>query len=257
MSTLSTPPPSGEVAGARTDGFALVSALSAAEMPRVNLLPAEIEERRRLRRLQTGLGGLVLICIGAVAALTMSAHGQVNNARADLDAEKARTAGLQQQVTALQYVRDTNAKVDAARATLKTAMGSEVLWSSYLNDLSLTIPSNVWLTSLTVTQDPTTDASAAAATDSGKFGQPGVATVNVNGVGLAHVDVAAWLESLATEKGYADPYFSSSAEQVLGNQKVVNFASSWTVTADGLSHRYDDPAAEAAPTAAAPAAPSS
>ena len=47
--------------------------------------------------------------------------------------------------------------------------------------------------------------------------EPGIGTVTVSGVGFSHDDVAVWLESLAGQKGYANPYFSSSTESLIGD----------------------------------------
>ena len=61
-------------------------------------------------------------------------------------------------------------------------------------------------------------------------------------VQFAHDDVAAWLESLAKEKGYTNPYFSSSTKAAIGSRPVVNFTSTVTVTKDAYSGRYSKPA---------------
>ncbi len=62
------------------------------------------------------------------------------------------------------------------------------------------------------------------------------------GVGFAHDDVAVWLESLAKQKGYANPYFANSTEALIGTRKVVNFTSTTTLTSAALSGRYTAPA---------------
>jgi hypothetical protein len=70
----------------------------------------------------------------------------------------------------------------------------------------------------------------------------GIGTVTFTGVGFSHDDVAVWLESLATQKGYANPYFSSSTETLLGTRKTVNFTSTATLTPAAYSGRYTKPA---------------
>ena len=55
--------------------------------------------------------------------------------------------------------------------------------------------------------------------------EPGIGTVTFSGVGFNHDDVAVWLESLAKQKGYANPYFSTSTEALIGTRTTVNFAS--------------------------------
>ena len=47
-----------------------------------------------------------------------------------------------------------------------------------------------------------------------------------------------WLESLAKQEGYADPYFSNSTEALIGTRKTVNFTSTVTLTPKALSEDY-------------------
>ena len=58
------------------------------------------------------------------------------------------------------------------------------------------------------------------------------------GVGYSHEDVAVWLESLAKQKGYTDPYFTSSTEVLVAERKAVDFSSAVTLTSDALSEKY-------------------
>jgi Tfp pilus assembly protein PilN len=103
------------------------------------------------------------------------------------------------------------AQAAAAEAMLTEAMGEEVRYSRFLSDLSLTVPENVWLKSLTFTQ-------ADAATPAVGATEPAIGSVTVTGVGFSHDDVAVWLESLAGQSGYTNPYFSSSTESLIGTR---------------------------------------
>ena len=108
-------------------------------------------------------------------------------------------------------------------------MGQEIRWSFLLNDLSLKVPDRVWLTSMTVT---TTEASAAAAPTDGQYLSTGIGSVDFVGRAYSHRDVAAWLNSLAKQKGYTQPYFSDSTEEAVGgNDDAVKF------TSTGDAHR--------------------
>ena len=200
-------------------------------LPRVNLLPPEIAERRRFRRLQVGMGGALVGAVGVVALLYVSASSGVAGAQGELDAANARNTTLQAQTAKYSDVTAVYSRAAAAQAMLTQAMGEEVRYSQLLNDLSLSIPSNVWIKNLVFAQDPATTS--------------GIGTLTVTGVGFSHDDVAVWLESLADQndgKTYADPYFSNSTETLLGTRRTVNFTSTATLTPQALSHRYDHPA---------------
>lgn len=218
-----------------------LTATRIASLPRVNLLPPEIEEARRFRKVQRGLGAGVLAAAGIVGALTLLANAAVNDAQGDLDTAKARETQLQAQQAQYAEVPLVYAQVEAAEAQLGQAMGKEVRWSYFLNDLSLATPNKVWLTSMTVTQD--VDAVAAATANptlpaGGTYLTPGLGTVTFQGKGYAHNDVAAWLDSLARQKGLTQPYFTSSTKEAIGSENAVSFSSQATITEDALSGRY-------------------
>ncbi len=205
-----------------------------AGLPRVNLLPPEIFEKRRLRRLQTVMAGVVTGAVLVVAAGTVWAHSGVTSAQTDLDAATAQRAALTAQLAKYRDVNQTDAKVSSYETMLRAAMGGEVLWSRYLNDLSLRIPDNVWLTTMSVNAVKTAGAPATApATTSGVVGN-----VTFAGTALTHDDVATWLEALAREPGFTDPYFSKSNEGKIGDRVVVNFDSTVKVNDEALSKRY-------------------
>ncbi|MGH8892088.1 MAG: PilN domain-containing protein [Actinomycetes bacterium] len=216
-----------------------------ATLPRVNLLPPEIEEQRRFRRVQGGLATGVVAALGVVGALTLLANGQVNQAQEDLGTAKARETSLQAQVNKYSEVPLVYAQVEAANAQLSQAMGQEVRWSYFLNDLSLKIPGKVWLTNLTVTQSVDQAAVAPTADVPGpvtEYLTPGLGTVQFEGRGYRHNDVAAWLDALAKQKGLAQPYFTNSTKEAIGGSDAVTFTSQATITEEALSRRYTDKA---------------
>src|SRR4051794_38530808 len=129
-------------------------------MPRVNLMPPEIAEAARFRRFQLAMGGAVLAAVAAVAGLYMQSHGGVATAQQQLDRAHSQSTVLQAKLTSLQSVQDVYTQVSNRETMLSTAMGGEIRWSRYMNDLSLRMPDHVWLTNVTATE---TAASGSAA----------------------------------------------------------------------------------------------
>ena len=199
-------------------------------LPRVNLLPPEIGEAVRFRRIQLGLGGGVLAALGTVTLLYVLAVGSVNDATTELEAATATGTQLQAESAKYAEVTAVYAQAAAAEAMLTQAMGEEIRYSTFLNDLSLTVPEKVWLRNVAFTQAPTPPAVGST--------EPGLGTVTFTGVGYSHEDVAVWLESLAKQIGYTDPYFSSSTEVLVGTRKAVDFSSTVTLTSAALSEKY-------------------
>ncbi len=202
-------------------------------LPRVNLLPPEIAEIARFRRIQLGLGGGLLAAVGVVALLYVGAAGAVSDANAEVETANAQQTALQAETAKFADVQAVYARAAAAQTMLTTAMGEEVRYSQYLNDLSLTVPENVWVKNVSFAQAPVPVALGSTV--------PGIGTVTFTGVGFKQDDVAVWLDSLAKQKGYVNPYFTSSTKALLGNRSTVNFTSTVTMTADALSGRYTTP----------------
>ncbi len=208
-------------------------------LPRVNLLPPEIEEQRRFKRTQAGLGLGVAAVAGAVGVALLLATAQANSAQEDLDVAQARNRTLTQQQAQYAEVPLVYAQVEAAQARLSQAMGREIRWSFVMNDLSIITPDKVWLTSMTVT--PNNDAAAPVA-DATQYLTPGIGSVSFEGKAYKHNDVAAWLVALGKQAGLAQPYFSVSKVEQIGEQDSVTFSSQATITEDALSGRWTDKA---------------
>jgi Tfp pilus assembly protein PilN len=204
--------------------------------PHVNLMPREIAEAAKFRRFQFAMGATLVGAVVVVAGLTYQAHHGVAAAKQQLATSTTQHAQLQQQLASLQSVQDVYDQYVAKQAILQQAMGDEIRWSYYLEDLSLKIPSNVWLTSVSATESSAGVPGATATTVPGSTS--GIGSINFAGVAFSHDDVATWLDVLAKEKGYASPYFSNSTEGLLGTRKVVNFSSSVVLTPAAESGRY-------------------
>jgi len=208
-------------------------------LPTVNLLPPEILARRGLRRLKILLGGAGAVAILVVVAMFVMALSSVSAANSDLETATSQRLGLQKQVDGYAHVRQTYALVDQANGLLRDAGGNEVLWSTYLGDLGQLLPAGAWLTKVTVA--PAT-AAGPAGPGVAPTASPAVAQITFEGTALAHVRLAAWLDSIAKERGWAEPYFSKSEEKLIDSRKTFTFTSTVMVTAAALSGRHQTPA---------------
>lgn len=213
-------------------------------LPRVNLLPPEVHEARRLRQVKLASGGGVVIAAVAVAGLTVMAAGQVSSAQDGLSAAQAQNASLQKQYNGLQNVRQTEAQLQARQAMLTQAMGQEIQWSHYLNDLSLAMPDHVWLTQLSFQENIASGPSGAVSQPSTDVLPTGIGKATFSGIANSYDDVATWLETLAKEKGYVAAYATNLTAAKIGDTPTVNFSSSVALTNDTLSQRYTKPLGE-------------
>ena len=180
------------------------------DLPRVNLLPPEIFEKRQLQRAQAALGVVVLAAVVGVGLVYVSGGSAVTDAKSRLLNAQATQTELQAKVNKVSYVTAEAAQAQAAQGMLTQATGSAIPFSTYLADLSLLTPKNVWFTNLTLTNAlPAGSVAAGAATPAT------VGTITFAGQALAHTDVATWLDNAAKEVGFSDPYFTSSTESVV------------------------------------------
>jgi Tfp pilus assembly protein PilN len=207
-----------------------------AMLPRVNLLPPEIAAAQRLRGVQAGLGAGVLAALVVVGGLFVVATGQQHTAQSDLDTAKAKGTSLQAEQAKYADVPKVYAQVEARQAQLSQAMGKEIRWSYFLNDLSLRTPAKVWLTQVLVTEN--VDAATAVPAATATWGTAGIGTVTFQGKGFTHNDVASWLRALGQQPGLADPYFTQSVQDDSGDPSSVTFNSQAVITDKALSGRY-------------------
>jgi Tfp pilus assembly protein PilN len=214
-----------------------------ATLPKVNLLPPEIAEKHKVQQVQVGVGAAVLAVIVAMGFLYTQGKGSVSDAKASLATAQAQQTVLQGQINKLQYVTHTATQLDSAEATLTQATATEIHWSDYLGDLSLVIPSSVWVTQMTFSENVAPGSLAnpgSAGPVVGNVSLAGTALSN-SGSQFAHNGVASWLDATTKEKGFASAWFSNAQEAYIGSVKVSNFASTVNLTSDALTKRCAQP----------------
>jgi Tfp pilus assembly protein PilN len=209
----------------------------------VDLLPAEVVEARRLRTTRKVLAGGLLALLLVVAVAFLAIRSGVGAAEADLVAAQAETAALQQQKARYDEVVVVEGQVERIRQAQRQVMAGDVLWSPLLDTISATYPEGLWLTSLSVTTDPTTVATGVPALPADPLAEPTVAKIAFSGNGGDLTHVAAWLDGLTAVPGLSDARYSVAGRSEISGQTVTEFTSDVGVTADALSHRFDDGAA--------------
>ncbi|MCU0266043.1 MAG: PilN domain-containing protein [Actinomycetia bacterium] len=216
------------------------TAVSTATFPRVNLLPPEIAEETRFRSIRALLALSVVGALAVVGGLYLFASNEATAAQESLDAAQATNTSLKAEEAKYAEVPRVYAAVAIAENQLTVAMGQEIRYSYVLNDLALTIPDDVWLTSLTVEQD--VDGTAPV---EGAWGTPAIGTITHQGMAVSYDDVAAWLDVLGKNTDFTDPYLTSATEtDPIGDTDVLEFESSAALTSDALSNRYTAKAAQ-------------
>ena len=123
-------------------------------MRAVNLLPQDEQPRSfaAYRGVAFGAGGGVALVTVALAALTISAGGAIQQQRAERDSLNAELAALPP-APVDQSESSTNAALAFEKnqriTALSSALSTRVAWDRVLSQISQVLPEDVWLTSLT------------------------------------------------------------------------------------------------------------
>ncbi|GAA4967456.1 hypothetical protein [Kineococcus glutinatus] len=206
---------------------------------RVDLLPPEIGQARRFRRLQAGLAASMVGVLGLAGGAYALSVGHVSDAQEALDAEQSRTLVLKREQQPYADVPTVLAQIDAAQAMQEAATAYDVAWYGYLDTLATKAPEELTLKSVAfAVTPPTVDATAAEATTttttatSGPLAVSGIGTLNVDGTTTSQDTLATWLEALAEIEGITAPTLATSTlDESAG---TIAFSVAATVTDDAL-----------------------
>ena len=203
-------------------------------MRAVNLLPQDEQPRSfaAYRGVAFGAGGGVALVSVALAALTISAGGAIQQQSAERDSLNAELAALppapvdqQESSTNAALVFEKNQRITA----LSSALSTRVAWDRVLSQISQVLPEDVWLTSLTSQSEPA-DASAAT----GAVAATG-ASVTLIGSTYSQRGVARLLARLGVLPALSDVQLLSSSTQEMKPKNTVQFTIQATVKAPGAS----------------------
>ena len=240
-----------EVAGAEP-GDLLVEEVPSADtvtvLAAVNLLPSTYARRAAVKRAKIFAVGAVLVALLIALLGWMVAWEKEAAAQEALGVATGGRTALLAEATQYSDVPRVFTAVADAKTQMQVAMGNEVRWSFFLNDLALTMPRGVSLDTLALTSPPpgastmgaapsSAGASAATAPTSGA-GVPGLGTMSVSAKAFTYDHVANWLDSLAKLPTIADPYVGTISAGTEESTEVVTYTSTGTVTSEALSQRY-------------------
>lgn len=114
---------------------------------RITLLPREIDAARVVRRQLIGAGAGIAAFTALLLAVFLLRGGQLDEAKADADAEEDRTVALQAEIATLSEIEEVQADIAARTATVNAILEGDVAWTRLIQEVATTIPEDVWLTS--------------------------------------------------------------------------------------------------------------
>ena len=230
-------------------------------MTTVNLLPPEIQERTKVRRLTAALvmaGASVVVLLGLVFVLQSTRLSQVQD---DLATQNQQNAALQADIDELAQYQTLQDQVAAREVLATAALQDQVLWSGVLHDISAVIPQHAWLTSLTgsvsavvavpAVAAPVAPAEQTASTEGSTEQAPVepvapapvdpantlIGSIQFQGATFAQPTVAVWLTRLELVDGWVNSWVTDSSQQQIETQDAVVFTGSVDLTLDATTDR--------------------
>lgn len=195
----------------------------------INLLPPEVAEERSKRRRAALLVAAGVAYVALLVAGVFYWNSRVSAAKADVEAQLAINRTLEQEVAGLAEAGALQQRFEDRASLVRTALTNDVDFGVFLNDLSRLLPPRVWIESFvgTLQPDPLTQA---------------VGEISFSGVGLQFPDLSEWLRSLGSGafSGVTGPWVNTATASAIGEEQVVTFTSTATLTTGAVTDRAED-----------------
>lgn len=203
-------------------------------MSQVNLLPPEIRQRQKTKRL-TGIVAVVgAIVVLLILALWFVENMNLTQAQEELAAQESTNAQLQTQVDSLQRFADIQGELQSKKTLEATVYKNEVAFSGVLVDISRIVPTESVLDSVTAQITASEEAAVDAAETGGNPEMVG--SINFSGTLSEISTLTEWLARQGEVRGWTNPY-TSTAQETTARSRVYTFASSVDLTQDALTER--------------------
>lgn len=196
-----------------------------------NLLPADL--RRAGNRT---FPSEAIAAVGAAAAVAALVVGLYTVEHGAVTRREQRLAAVQAQISAVpaptkpavSVSPELAAEKDARTAAVDTALGQRTSWDAVLREMSLILPSDVWLTTLAAAGStaPATDPSAAPAAGT---------SVTLTGFTYSQAGVARLLTRLALVPHFSNVTLQTAGGSTAGKRSIVGFTISAQIRNPGGS----------------------
>ena len=198
-------------------------------MRAVNLLP-KVDQTRTTRKQNVPVlisSAVIVLVAGLIGVSYLSAKGTAETKQSELD-------GAKTELSLLPSVADINAK-DAPRRTLRTehdarvaalssALSRRVAWDRILREISLVLPDDVWLRTMSASSPTPAAGASPAATPAGL---PPTLMI-MEGSTYSHDAVARLITRLSVIPDLRNVWLSKSELGSIGGRQIVQF----TILAD-------------------------
>jgi Tfp pilus assembly protein PilN len=177
-------------------------------MSQVNLLPPDILQGQRYRRLTLTVLAAGAIILALIVAFFLVQVGRLGSVNGDIAAKKQSNAQLQSQIDSLQKYEDLQVQAQQAQSQLDAAYAGEVSFSGMLMDLSRVIPSDAYLSTFSATISGPQPATGGTTTTT----TPLIGTMTTGGEAIGFDSLSIWLTRLELVQGWVNPWMPTIAK---------------------------------------------
>ncbi len=215
---------------------AVPEAVGAPRTPLVDLLPPEIEMRRKENRAKRLIVFAVFVFMALLGGAWYSVYSIRTSAESDLAVEQDKTVAKQEELATYDYVPLVKAALDNAVSARALAGSTDVEWATQLNSLLTSTPPGISLTSLAVSA---ATPSQPWMRDGTPFEQKDLGQVFFSGEAASEVEVAAFQDALDALPAFQNTYITSVALGATADGEVPywSFTGSTRVNSNALSGR--------------------
>jgi len=198
----------------------------------VNLLPPEIRQQERTRRLTLIVIGAGVVALALIGLFYFVQTMRLAGAEDELAVQQATNELLQQQIAELQPYSDLQTQLQAQKQLLATVYANEVAWSGVLLDISRIIPDEAYLSSF----------SGQVAASSETIGTPAeqptslIGSLSFQGTADGTQTISSWLNRLEQVKGWVNAWVNS-AQETAAFSRIYTFDSGVDLTPEATTPR--------------------
>ncbi len=214
-------------------------------MKAVNLLPREVTKTKSRRPSAPLITGFVtgVVVLTVLAAGYFKEGSSVSQKRTELQAARAELALVPAPAAPDTSVAKLNGEQASRVTALQSALNGRVAWDRVLREVSLVMPSDVWLSSLTLQApnaataipDTGTTGTTTPATTTPSTAPPAPSDFVMNGKSFSHVGVARLMSRLALVPDLDRITLNHSTRATTGSRPSVEFSVVAGVRAPGAT----------------------
>jgi Tfp pilus assembly protein PilN len=174
-------------------------------------------------------GGLVLV--GLVLFIYILQRGHLSSVNDQITAQQDQNLALSHEVASLQKYEAIQQKAIERESILQQAFANEAPFSTLLEEISSSMPTNAYLTNLSLSVGSSTTTATGSTPGTKIVGQ-----ISLGGQALGTSTISDFLKRFNTQPGWVNPWVGSFSETAAGSN-VYTFSGTIDLTQDVLTKR--------------------